>query len=44
MDKIFAIKKEIKQDWTGTETFNKCSCVVFNSHYKSFISETKTGH
>ena len=31
--------KEIKQNWTGTEKFDKCFCIILDHYWQAFISE-----
>ena len=44
MGKIFGKSNEIKQNWTGTENFYNCFCLIFHCYYKNLIFERKTGN
>ena len=42
-DKSLKQNKEVQQNWTGSENFDICFCIIF-CHCKSSFSGKETGH
>ena len=43
-EKAYEKSEEIEQNWTGTENFITCFCVIFDRYYQSLISGRETGY